>query len=344
MCDSWKMQSEGDLTVAEIDRIFAGFPRMDAVRLTGGEPFVRSDLLEIGELVRRHLNPLVLHVTTNGFLSDRILSFCEARDRRTRLQLLVSLDGVEEKHNHIRGSQRAWRTAMTTLQTLVPRQREWNLRLAVNQTVVDGDGLKQYRQLRGVLQPLGIPHHLVMAYDTSSTYNLTPETDTAPTATGQFTTFGELSDENLRDLLDEAEGHLHEDPWAERAARRYYLRGIRNRLLRGRGKPNPPCVALNSHLRLLPDGTVPTCQFNGRKVGNLRQQTLTEIWRSEVTTEQRDWVRRCPGCWAECEVLPSAIYTLDLLRAALPTNPASRSSLASRPAATRHSAPAGEGS
>ena len=43
MCDSWKMPSPDDLSFAEIERIFQQLPRMDAVRLTGGEPFVRRD-------------------------------------------------------------------------------------------------------------------------------------------------------------------------------------------------------------------------------------------------------------------------------------------------------------
>jgi hypothetical protein len=38
------------------------------------------------------------------------------------------------------------------------------------------------------------------------------------------------------------------------------------------------------------------------------------VWRSLRADEQRDWVRQCPGCWAECEVVPNAIYTLDLIK------------------------------
>ena len=63
-------------------------------------------------------------------------------------------------------------------------------------------------------------------------------------------------------------------PLADRLVRRYYLRGIGNRLLSGRAMPQPPCVALNSHLRLLPNGDVPTCQFNGQIVGNLCRQSV----------------------------------------------------------------------
>jgi MoaA/NifB/PqqE/SkfB family radical SAM enzyme len=73
-------------------------------------------------------------------------------------------------------------------------------------------------------------------------------------------------------------------------------------------------VALNAHLRIFPNGDVPTCQFNSKTIGNLREQPFQEIWSSLAANEQRAWVKKCPGCWAECEVLPSAIYTLDLLK------------------------------
>jgi MoaA/NifB/PqqE/SkfB family radical SAM enzyme len=80
-------------------------------------------------------------------------------------------------------------------------------------------------------------------------------------------------------------------------------------------------VALGAHLRLFPNGDVPTCQFNTRRVGNLATQPFAELWNSDEAAKQRSWVRKCPGCWAECEVLPSAIYSGDLLRMVRATRP-----------------------
>ena len=317
MCDSWKMPAKGDLTIEEIDRIFAQLPEMDAVRLTGGEPFVRRDIAEIGDIVQRRLKPLVLHITTNGFLTDRVVAYCEQRDRRVPLQMLVSIDGVEEKHNHVRGSTQAWNMVMETIRALAPRQKQLGLRLGVNQTIVDAEGVDHYRRLREVLRPYGVHNNVVMAYDTSATYNLESGVNVAPTEVGQFSTFGEFTDQNLRDLLREVEADAQSLPFGERLAKRYYLRGIRNRLLKKNGTPNPKCVALNAHLRIFPNGDVPTCQFNSRVVGNLRQISFRDLWNSLVATEQRTWVKKCPGCWAECEVLPSAIYTLDLIKPVL---------------------------
>lgn len=317
MCDSWKMSGQGDLELREIESIFSQLPRMDAVRLTGGEPFVRTDLTEIVGLVERYLKPLAMHITTNGFLTDRIVELCERRSRKTPLQLMVSLDGLKEKHNHIRGSSLAFQSAVKTLNALAPRVKELKLDLVVNQTIVDRDGVDQYRQLREFLKPLGVRHQMVMAYDSSATYSVDRNLDLSPREMGQFTTFGEFQDSELRELFDEVERDLQSLPWWARAVKKYYLRGIRQRLLPDENPgewQNPACVALHSHLRLFPNGDVPTCQFNSKVIGNLRNESFETLWLSRQAQTQREWVRRCVGCWAECEVVPSAVYSLDLLK------------------------------
>lgn len=320
MCDSWRKPSPDDLSLDEIDRIFAQLPRLDAVRLSGGEPFARKDLPEIARLAQQHLRPAMLHVTTNGFLTDRIAVFCERRDRATPLMLLVSIDGMKDKHDRVRGRSTAWDAATRTLRELAPRQHELRLRLAVNQTIVDAEGAAQYRDLHAFLKSLGVAHNMVMAYDASATYSTADEAELAPAETGGFATFGEdFTPEALRRLLDEAEEDLRDLPVADRVAKRYYFRGIRNRLLGGKGSPNPRCVALNTHMRILPNGDVPTCQFSTKRVGSLRTQTFAEIWHGggKSMETQRAWVSKCAGCWAECEVLPNAAYTGDILRGAL---------------------------
>lgn len=336
MCDSWKKPGLNELTPDEVARIFGELPRMDAVRLTGGEPFVRRDLPELARLAQMKLRPLLLHITTNGFLTERIVELCEDGRRRVPLELLISVDGVGEKHNQIRGHSGAWRSCLETLQALAPRQQKLRLRLAVNQTVVDAEGIDHYRMLRSLAQRLGVRHQMVMAYEASATYSLESEVDVAPKEIGQFATFGNFTDEQMGELLDEAESDLRRLPAPARLAKRYYYRGLRQRLLRQPVVANPQCVALNSHLRIFPNGDVPTCQFNSRVVGNLRRQSFHEVWNAARTSEQRQWVRRCPGCWAECEALPSAIYSGDLLLQSLRP---SRSAAAALPAAKQPCGP-----
>lgn len=322
MCDSWKKTSAGDLSLAEIDAIYAQLPRLDAVRLTGGEPFVRRDLPEIVRLATEHLDPAVLHITSNGFLSERIVRFCEERDPRVPLQLMFSVDGMEQKHVEVRGVPHAWRRVTQTLEALAPRQKELNLRLAVNQTIVDGEGARDYEPLHAYLRTLGVNHQTVFAYDTSATYSTATdgegELEVAPSGVGEFETFGDLSREEITHLLAQMEADTIDLPIPERVAKRYYYDGIRTRLLREHDDHlNPPCVALSSHLRIMPNGDVPTCQFNSKTIGNLRETPFAELWSGERAETQRDWVAGCAGCWAECEVFPNALYSGDILHYAV---------------------------
>jgi MoaA/NifB/PqqE/SkfB family radical SAM enzyme len=329
MCDSWRRPASEELGLADIARIFAQFPVMDVVRLSGGEPFVRTDLGEIARLATERMRPRVLHVTTNGFLTRRVVEFCEQRPRTTPLHLLVSLDGTKAMHNRVRGRETAWTTAFATVIALATRQRELRLRLAVNQVIVDGDGVREHRQLRRLIEPLGVRVHAVVAYDVSATYHRQAEIDVAPAAPGQFSPFGTFDRDSAVDLLAEMETGLGACSWGERLAKGYYLDGLRRRLLHQQAWPNPRCVALGSHLRLFPNGDVPVCQFNSHRVGNLRAESFEALWSGPAIRTRREWVRRCAGCWAECEVLPNAIYSGDLLRyaagrALLKTVPKSR--------------------
>jgi len=314
MCDSWKKSSGSDLTIEEIDRIFVQLPRMDIVRLSGGEPFLRKDLGNIAQLVALHLQPDILHITSNGFLTERIVTFCEERDKKLPLHLLLSIDAVGQGHDEIRGVARAWDRVMATVRNLAPRQKELGLHLSVNQTILDNAGLEHYRDLRNLLQPLAINNQVVFAYAESATYSIRDEFELQPPTPGAFSPFGRYNPEELTAFFSELEKDLSALPLLPRSAKRYYLKGLANRLLHNRAIPNPRCVALGNHLRLYPDGRLPICQFNSTSIGNLRISSFDEIWQSETAAAGRRWVRKCPGCWAECEILPNALYSGDLFR------------------------------
>lgn len=314
MCDSWRKPAALELSLAEIEKAFDKLPQMDGVRLSGGEPFLRNDFDQIVFLIQNKLRPLFVHVTTNGLLTDRIVAFCEKRDKDIPLQMLVSLDGFGDKHNEIRGIKTAWKRTTETLRTLAPRQKALNLQIGINQTLVDSDCLEQYKKVRDFLAPLGLRNYLVIAYNKSATYSIDSESDLSPHQPAAFSCFGHIEQTHLQNLFDTLAHDIDRYPMMERLMKSYYTEGIRARLLHSQASPNPPCIALDSHIRINPDGTIPTCQFNGTAVGNLHEAPFQDIWYSELARQQREWVLRCPGCWAECEVLPSAVYSGDILR------------------------------
>ena len=316
MCDSWRKPGTGEMDPEQAQRVIERLPRtISAVRLTGGEPFLRNDLADIAVSLDRRLRLDMLHLTTNGFLTGRIADFAAEMGRKLSapLHLLVSLDGPEELHNEIRGQPFAFRAALETLRELVAHRREWGVELAVNQTVVDERGIAAYDELHGILRDLDVPHHVVVAYAESATYSTQTVADFSPADAGSFRTAHPMDPVLLERFFERLERDRRELPFSNRLAKGYYLEGIRNRLLRGQGAPNPSCAALAGHMRLYPNGDVPTCQFNSKVVGNLLRTDFDELWLGPEALQARSWVERCPGCWAECEVLPSALLGGDLL-------------------------------
>lgn len=322
ICDSplvhqvMQQQPNGkDLTTDEVEKIYQQLPQMDYVRFTGGEPTLRRDAVKLTHLAEQYLKPIVMHLTTNASLPDRVVQFAEQRPRNVPLDLMISIDGVGEQHCRSRHNDKAYQRCMETLEQLAPRQLELRMTIRINQTIVGGQGISEYRKLHAALKPYDVRHQVVLAYDASATYALQRNRSYAPTANELFTPVGEITTQEMDDLyrivMDDVRQEL---TGPERWIQQYYMDGIRNRLNQKVAAPNPACVALASHLRIFPNGDVPTCQFNSQTIGNLRLQSFAEVWQGESRKRQRAWVRNCVGCWAGCEVQPSAAYTGDLLR------------------------------
>jgi MoaA/NifB/PqqE/SkfB family radical SAM enzyme len=316
MCDSWRLRPGPELTPPQVRQVFTKVGRLDVVRLTGGEPFLREDFAEVAAAVDEASRPSVLHVTSNGSFPDRTLGFAEAFPGPRRLRFLISFDGLETEHNASRGANVPFAAAAETVERLA-RLRRRGIRVGVNHTIASARGLEDHPGLVARFAPLGVSVQPVLAYSESAMYSLKR---VGRKAQDLIEAAGYPLHPNLRGA--DVVGAVRRQLAGLRAVRdlptrigkRYYLRGLLARL-RGdpRPRPRPKCVALRSHLRLLPDGSVPVCQFNTEKVGNLLHQSWEEVWHGAPARSSRRWVDDCPGCWAECEVIPSALYSGDLL-------------------------------
>lgn len=116
MCDCWQRRPSPTISVEIIDRVLreAEGLGIDSVRITGGEPLLRRDFAEIlAALNRRSFRKAVL--VTNGLLLDRHL---DAINDSALTQVSVSLDGIGETHDRIRGVPGAYRRVVGSLSRL----------------------------------------------------------------------------------------------------------------------------------------------------------------------------------------------------------------------------------
>ncbi len=316
MCDSWQLPKGKELTVNEVARVFEKLGSLDVVRLSGGEPFLREDLLRLAESIMRLSNPQFLHITTNGSFPDRIMHFARSFSEPSKLQFMVSLDGGPNTHDQNRGKSATYAKAMQTVKELaIGRARGY--KVSINHTIINMKSLNDSRMLREEAAKLGVEVQSVLAYSESATYSEHNQGKVALKVleTTDYPLHQSLDPSAAQDFVEAELTRVNDmsDP-ALRQAKRYYLRGLRERLQsKANPQPKPKCVALRSHIRLRPNGDVQVCQFNSKVVGNLLTQSLREVWENAGTNSERAWVDACKGCWAECEVMPNAIYSGDIL-------------------------------
>ena len=115
-----KAVREGELTPEEIGKMFKSC-NASWVQLTGGEPFFRTDFYDIVKEIKANSPDIyAIHTTTNGYTTQNIVSIVKKVLTLgiPRFVVSISIDGLEEKHQEIRGVPNAFKHAMETFRQL----------------------------------------------------------------------------------------------------------------------------------------------------------------------------------------------------------------------------------
>ena len=114
----WRSQ---ELSLEELDRIFAtnGAGGLKVINITGGEPFVRKDLLSIFELLQKK-GMRCDYITTNAtmFQEDKARALADLAASGFLRHISVSLDGPEEFHDEVRGLRGAFKKTTANIALL----------------------------------------------------------------------------------------------------------------------------------------------------------------------------------------------------------------------------------
>jgi Fe-coproporphyrin III synthase len=313
-CDVWKLgaNEKDELSLQDVTAIFRQIKNPDVVRITGGEPFLRKDLAAVINTIDEVSRPGMIHITSNGFLTDRVVETMENLKHPEKVHIKISIDHIGKRHDEIRGVPGAYEKAMSSVKNLVALRSKYKFHVGINQAIVNESDIGGYEALKDLLKEDNVPVYGSIAFDsTNSLYSGKTLTDPE----GSTKTYGNFSKKGLDLFISKMLRETKAKPnIAERMVDQYHVKGMYNRMVHGKSSPNPPCVALNSHLRILPNGDVPVCLYNGEIVGNLKKTSLKEIWESPKAKSKRAWVRACSGCWQSCESAVSAVYTGDIVK------------------------------
>jgi MoaA/NifB/PqqE/SkfB family radical SAM enzyme len=149
MCNIWRSQEVEELDAEDWINLLSSpfFSELRELDVTGGEPFLRKDLLELidglSHLKDDHLRKIKsFAITTNGFLTRRILESTEKmleilESKEIHLIMALAMDGIGEVHDKIRNYKDAWTKVNETIQGLKHLRRSMkNLVIGLKTTVL----------------------------------------------------------------------------------------------------------------------------------------------------------------------------------------------------------------
>ncbi len=272
-CGVWRRESE-ELSLEEWRQVFARLGRAPFyLTFTGGEPFLRSDLPELVIAAAELCRPAVITIPTNGLLTRRILDGVEdicAAAPGSQVGLNLSLDGVGDEHDEIRGVPGNWQRAMDTWRGLKELQaRHANLVLSVHTVVSRFNAERIPAIVEGLafLEPDSYITEVAEERVELGTvgWDITPRPEQ----------YGVIADYlSARAKAAPAKGLAR---FTQAFRGRYYQ--LARRVLE-EGRQVIPCQAGWASGHIAPNGDVWTCCVRAEPVGNLRETgyDLRPIW------------------------------------------------------------------
>lgn len=280
MCNRYKAPSkqEEEISIATIRKL----PKMYFTNITGGEPFIRTDLKEVVRELYKKSDRIV--ISTNGFFTDRIIDLCE---EFPQIGIRISIEGLEKTNNEIRGLNDGYRRGYTTLKKL----REIGMKdVGFGMTVQD-------RNAPDLVPLYEISNEMGMEFATASLHNSFYFVEAKNIIKDRS-----MVAKNFERLVNELLKSNSPKKWF----RAYFNHGLINYIYGQRRLL--PCDMSFDTFFIDPYGDVMPC--NGTKdkevMGNLNRQTWDELWNSPEAEAVRRKVRCCDrDCWMIGSVSPA---------------------------------------
>jgi len=300
-CNVWQRPND-DFTIEEYDWTFASIGR-DAYWFTfsGGEPTLRKDLPEMVEAAYRHCRPGIINIPTNGIQDkiipariERVLQAAPTSDVIVNL----SLDGVGEKHDIVRGVKGNFERAMRTYAGLKALKGHYkNFTLGVH-TVISTFNVDEFEHIYAFVRDELKPDSFI-----SEIAEERVELDTVGMGITPPIQKYQPVIERLQEGIRNAE--FNGVSRITQAFRDRYYDIVKRTLVEKRQVI--PCMAGVASAQIAPNGDVWTCCIRAESVGNLREHDYD--FRSVWTTSHADELRRSIKA-GECYCpLANASYT-----------------------------------
>ncbi len=280
MCSRFKRPSkpEEEISLETIKKL----PQMYFTNITGGEPFIREDLKDIVRELYKKSDRIV--ISTNGFFTDRIIDLCK---EFPNVGIRISIEGLEETNNKIRGLQDGFNRGYSTLKKLVEMKHP---DVGFGMTVQDANA-------KDLVPLYKLSDELNMEFATASLHNSFYFVENKNIIHDRLMVASEF-EKLINELLNSNQ--------AKKWFRAYFNHGLINYIF-GQKRLLPCDMAFDTFF-IDPYGDVMPCNGTKEKevMGNLNEQTWDELWNSEQAEKVRNKVRHCDRqCWMIGSVSPA---------------------------------------
>jgi MoaA/NifB/PqqE/SkfB family radical SAM enzyme len=270
-CHIWQKKSTTEqLTIEELRKIFSDplMSDIEAIINSGGEMFLRNDILEIMKLEHEFFPKAILNISTNGILADKALAVIEELLKEgIKINPCVSIDGIGEAHDRVRGTSGNFEKADYLLHRLVELRKKYPDKMLIavgftlsDLTINDWDLVKNYAAKLDV-------EFITQWYNQSSFY----ENDQKASSSNRMV-----------EIVKQQPNTIIREKW---------LKLLKGQPIKFR------CFAAETFFALRCDGgVVPCLSLWGDTLGNIRNDDLSKIWYSVQADKVRKKIASCPGC------------------------------------------------
>jgi radical SAM protein with 4Fe4S-binding SPASM domain len=297
--------SRTELSLGQIESLAKEIGGLHWIAISGGEPYLRKDLVEIVQAFYMNSSPNIISHVTNGSYPDRISEMTgkmAASCPNSKIMVSFSLDGLKESHENIRHSPGSFDLLKESIKAAQKHQSKYpNLETGVVITAQDGnreDLIPLIEYIETDLVPDGIYINLQRDHTQPSNVLVDP-----------------LTLKYYREAVDFYENI--------RAKKKIKGRKLLDRLLDGKNilqkqtivkiaEENAyqlPCLAGKVSVVVDELGDVYACELLKNSLGNLNSESFRDIWFGEKANLLSTSItqEKC-YCTHECSMSSSLLY------------------------------------
>jgi MoaA/NifB/PqqE/SkfB family radical SAM enzyme len=314
MCHHWEMPIKDpsslkrEMNLEQIRTLVTGSKKLkdvEIVVLTGGEPMLRADIVEIVAFLANHYPRASIGVLTNLWDTDLVRRRLAAfhANGASRIWLGSSLDGLESAHDEVRGRKGSFQGLLDSVKMLRAEFPKTDFSFSFTITP------RNYQQLWStyrLVSDMGLWFGAQMVVnhqekEAPETYSWEPDQLRAIEAQIDLILLDLCHKEKAWERLNDGAPGEHLWLWT-RLLYWWYLKKYAH-------KPErffKDCMAGQRYAMLDPEGEVFFCPVNKhRDVGNVLTQSFDELWTSKKAEDERAFVDSCKcDCWLNCIANP----------------------------------------